>query len=216
MFVIMMIFWAGMFATRVHATETQQQIAQKILRFHVIANSDSEADQTLKLQVRDAVGAWMAPKLEEAKSREESETIVRKNLKGIEQCAQLIIEENGYAYPVKATLGKVEFPVKTYGIYTFPAGEYEALELTIGEGNGHNWWCVMYPNLCFLGSVYAEPQEGDEAASVLQKVLTPEEYDSIMEKDNVRIQCRYLRFFNPILEKIQGFDIEKNDKTKAP
>ena len=62
----------------------------------------------------------------------------------------------------------------------------------------------MYPNLCFLGSVYAEPKEGDETAAVLQKVLTPEEYDSIMEKDNVHIQCRYLKFLNPVLEKIQG------------
>lgn len=199
-----LIFFAGIFEIHAHATETQEQIAQKILRFHVIANSDSREDQKLKLQVRDAVGSWMAPKLKEANSRRESEEIVQENLEEIEQCAKLIIEEKGYSYSVEATLKTVMFPVKTYGIYTFPAGEYEALELKIGEGEGHNWWCVMYPNLCFLGSVYAEPKEGDETAAVLQKVLTPEEYDSIMEKDNVHIQCRYLKFLNPVLEKIQG------------
>lgn len=132
----------------------QRNMAQKVLRFHVLANSDSREDQALKLKVRDQVGTLMAEKLKDADSLEESERIVKANLNLIENCAADVISAEGYAYPVSAALENCTFPEKTYGTYTFPGGVYEALRVVIGSGEGHNWWCVMYPNLCFANSMY--------------------------------------------------------------
>ena len=146
----------------------QQSIAGKVLRFHVLANSDEEYDQELKLKVRDAVGAQMAELLAEADNRAECERIVQGALDEIDGTAQRVIKEAGYDYTTKTFLRDVQFPVKTYGSYTFPAGEYEALEVVIGEGEGHNWWCVMYPNMCFAGSIYEVVDE--DAKEALKEV----------------------------------------------
>ena len=158
-----------------------QEIAQKVIRFHVRANSDAKADQELKLKVRDAVGAYMQPKLAGIFDIEMSRQTLKKSLSQIEETAAHVIAKEGYDYGVTIT----DFPEKTYGDYTFPAGQYEALELVIGKGAGHNWWCVMYPNLCFFNSVYEVVDE--EAERSLQQVLTKEEYQSLMEKKNYKV-----------------------------
>ena len=148
----------------------QQTISDKVLRFHVLANSDSEADQNLKLAVRDAVGSFMQEKLAAVENLEECELVVRQSLGEIEEAAAETIAENGYDYDVTAELEHTSFPVKNYGSYTFPAGDYEALRIVIGEGNGHNWWCVMYPNMCFSDSMYEVVDK--EAGEKLREVLT--------------------------------------------
>lgn len=176
----------------------QQGIAEKVLRFHVLANSDSGEDQALKLKVRDAVGAEMAQVLAGAESRGECEEIVASQLDHIVQTAEAVIAEEGYDYEVDAFLREVEFPVKTYGSYTFPAGDYEALEVVIGAGEGHNWWCVMYPNMCFSGSVYEVVDE--EAEDALEEVLSADEYAEIMSSGNYEIQFKYLTFLNGLRE----------------
>ena len=175
----------------------QQAISDKVLRFHVLANSDSEADQTLKLAVRDAVGSFMQEKLADVENLEECEMVVRQSLGEIEEAAAETIAENGYDYDVTAELEHTSFPVKNYGSYTFPAGDYEALRIVIGEGNGHNWWCVMYPNMCFSDSMYEVIDE--KAETSLQEVLTQEEYDSIIEDSDYKIQFKYLSFLNHYL-----------------
>ena len=175
----------------------QQAISDKVLRFHVLANSDSEADQTLKLAVRDAVGSFMQEKLADVENLEECELVVRQSLGEIEEAAAETIAENGYDYDVTAELEHTSFPVKNYGSYTFPAGDYEALRIVIGEGNGHNWWCVMYPNMCFSDSMYEVIDE--KAETSLQEVLTQEEYDSIIEDSDYKIQFKYLSFLNHYL-----------------
>ena len=140
----------------------QQTISDKVLRFHVLANSDSEADQNLKLAVRDVVGSFMQEKLTDVENLEECELVVRQSLGEIEEAAAGTIAENGYDYDVTAELDHTSFPVKNYGSYTFPAGDYEALRIVIGEGNGHNWWCVLYPGLCRAAcGGYALPEEND-------------------------------------------------------
>ena len=123
--------------------EMQKGIAEKIIRFHVIANSDTKADQDLKLAVRDAVGIKMSGLLKDAADRSRSEAVIRKNMEDMKQTAEKVIAERGYDYDVDICLTDTDFPVKTYGAYTFPAGNYEALEIVIGAGKGHNWWCVM-------------------------------------------------------------------------
>lgn len=171
----------------------QPEIADKILRFHVLANSDSKEDQEVKKKVRDAVGAMMEPRLAESRNLEETEAIVQRSMENIVEVATETLEENGYHYGASARLANVEFPVKSYGAYTFPAGEYEALQVTLGEGEGHNWWCVLYPNMCFRGSVYDVPS--DEAKHALHEVLTPEEYEDIFRHGKYQIRFKFLEYF---------------------
>lgn len=171
----------------------QPEIADKILRFHVLANSDSKEDQEVKKKVRDAVGAMMEPRLAESRNLEETEAIVQQSMENIVEVATETLEENGYYYGARARLANVEFPVKSYGAYTFPAGEYEALQVTLGEGEGHNWWCVLYPNMCFRGSVYEVPS--DEAKHALREVLTPEEYEDIFRHGKYQIRFKFLEYF---------------------
>ena len=171
----------------------QPQIAEKILRFHVLANSDSKEDQRVKLLVRDAIGGMMESRLENATDLETSRQIVEENLDEIVRIAASTLKEEGYDYGVNAYLSKVQFPEKTYGEYTFPAGEYEALEVVLGEGEGQNWWCVLYPNLCFRGSVYEVIDE--DAQKELKEVLTPEEYADVFESGRFVLRLKFLEHF---------------------
>lgn len=181
-----------------------EEIAEKIIRFHVIANSDSSEDQQLKLKVRDAVGNFMRPELSGVSDIAKSRRIVTENLSAIEKEAEKVIAEEGYTYTVSAELTRTDFPEKTYGQYTFPAGNYQALEVTIGEGNGQNWWCVMYPNLCFYGSTYEVIEE--EAAKSLERVLSPKEYKSLMENKDYEVKFAFRDFWKDIAESVAIFD----------
>ena len=176
-----------------------EEIAGKIIRFHVRANSDTEKDQALKLKVRDAVGTYMQPKLSGISDIDASRRVVEENLKQVENTASDVIAAEGYTYDVKACLTVTDFPEKTYGAYTFPAGKYEALEVVIGEGSGHNWWCVMYPNLCFYNSVYEVVDE--EAEKSLQRALTPEEYKSLMEGKEYKVRFALLERVQELLRR---------------
>lgn len=170
----------------------QEDIAGKVLRFHVLANSDSREDQALKLAVRDAVGVEMAEVLAGAGDREACEKIINANLNQIKATAERVVEEWGLDYEVEAALEEVDFPVKIYGDYTFPAGKYEALRVVIGEGEGHNWWCVMYPNMCFSGSVYEVVDE--EAEEKLREVLDEEEYETVLSSGDYEVRLKCLDF----------------------
>jgi stage II sporulation protein R len=118
---------------------------------------------------------------------------VDENLDTIRQTAEETLQNEGYDYGVEACLSTVQFPEKTYGAFTFPAGEYEALELVLGEGKGHNWWCVLYPNLCFRGSVYEVVDE--DAKKELREVLTPEEYADVFNSGHFEIRLKFLEHF---------------------
>lgn len=183
----------GQWESKAITDPLQPGIADKILRFHVLANSDSKEDQEVKKKVRDAVGAMMEPRLAGSTNLEETEAIVQRSMENIVEVATETLEENGYYYGASARLANVEFPVKSYGAYTFPAGEYEALQVTLGEGEGHNWWCVLYPNMCFRGSVYEAPS--DEAKHALREVLTPEEYEDIFRHGKYQIRFKFLEYF---------------------
>ena len=168
--------------------EMQKGIAEKIIRFHVIANSDTKADQNLKLAVRDAVGIKMSGLLKDAADRSRSEAVIRKNMEDMKQTAEKVIAERGYDYDVDIWLTDTDFPVKTYGAYTFPAGNYEALEIVIGAGKGHNWWCVMYPNMCFSNTMYEVIDE--DARSSLKKVLSEDEYQQVLASGDYQVKFK--------------------------
>lgn len=174
--------------------QTQQEIAGKILRFHVRANSDSSKDQALKLKVRDAVGAMMQQVLEGVDDVQECSRLVQENLAAVVDTAQQTVYQEGYTYPVTAQIETTDFPQKTYGNYVFPAGEYQALNVVIGSGKGRNWWCVMYPNLCFHDAVYEVVD--DEAEKSLQRVLSEDEYDAVLKSGEYQIRFKYLDFLN--------------------
>lgn len=171
----------------------QPSIASKILRFHVLANSDTVCDQSVKEDVRDAVGTYLQPLLEEAESLDETKQIVARNLGAIIKTAKTTLETQGYDYDVTARITKIDFPEKTYGSYTFPKGEYEALQIVIGEGNGQNWWCVLYPNMCFKGSVFEVVEE--EAEEALREVLNPWEYADVFDSGKVEFRFKFLEYF---------------------
>lgn len=185
----------GMGICHMKESHTQQAIAEKVLRFHVRANSDSEEDQKLKLAVRDAVGELLGRYLSEADSRQKSEEIVKEHMAEIVETATKVIKEEGYHYGVEAFLSDVEFPVKTYGTYTFPAGTYRALEIVIGSGTGHNWWCVMYPNMCFANGTYDVVDENSKKE--LRQTLSTQEYAALMEEKDYQVSFR-------IVEEIQN------------
>ena len=135
---------------------SQSALADQVIRLHVLANSDSEADQALKLKVRDSILAAAEEYLQPGATREETEAVLREHLWELASAGAEAVAEEGYDYPVTASL--VEnywFPTKEYTDFALPAGQYTALRIVIGEGGGQNWWCVVFPPLC-LGSV-SEP-----------------------------------------------------------
>ena len=161
-----------------------------IIRFHVRANSDSTDDQELKLAVRDDVMTMLNPLLKECNSVSESKEVILSNLQNIYTVAVGTITEQGYDYPVKVYMTVEEFPAKTYGDLTFPEGRYQALRIDIGEGSGQNWWCVMYPPLCFIDE--ATVVVSDEGKNILQENLTTEEYQALLNDPETEIKSESL------------------------
>ena len=162
----------------------QRDIAKQVIRLHVVANSDTEADQKLKLEVKEEVVKLLREQLRQDTSVAMAQQTLRDNISKIEQTAHQYIQKKGYDYEVRAELGTCYFPVKQYGDMTFPAGEYKALKVKIGKSEGKNWWCVMYPTLCFVDSTYQiVPEESKEK---LKENLTEEEYDSLLQGEDVQ------------------------------
>lgn len=164
----------------------------KLIRFHVIANSDSNKDQKLKLKVRDEVISYLQPKLENSKSIEESEKIIKSEYKALEDISKKVISKNGYDYGVKINLQYSDFPAKQYSSVVLPAGKYKALKIIIGEGKGRNWWCVMFPPLCFV-----DDQNGvidEKTDKKLKEILTAQEYDLIMAKNKTELDNLNFKF----------------------
>ena len=165
------------------ALRTQDELADKVVRLHVLANSDSEEDQALKLRVRDAVLEQATAILEQSADRREAESRLRGQLLELERIAAKEIAAEGYDYPVTVNLENTDFPTKEYDGFTLPAGEYLALRVIIGEGKGQNWWCVVFPPLCTAASA-------DVPTSALAAGFSEEEVGLITEED----QCYVLKF----------------------
>ncbi len=159
------------------ALRTQDRLAEKVVRLHVLANSDSEEDQALKLRVRDRILERATELLQTTDSREEAEALLREHLPEFQKLAGAEIADSGYEYAVVAELTQTEFPTKEYEDFTLPAGEYLALRIVIGEGGGQNWWCVVFPPLCTAASA-------DVPATALAAGLGEEEIGLITEENN--------------------------------
>ncbi|MBR0454249.1 MAG: stage II sporulation protein R [Clostridia bacterium] len=171
---------------------SEAAIYDNVLRLHVLANSDSSEDQALKLEVRDRILEETATLFKDCKSKDEAREAVESNLDKIREIAEQTVREAGYEYGVSVSLGEEEYPTKNYEECCFPAGEYLSLRVMIGEAEGENWWCVLFPPLCL--------DAAGESREVFAEVgLTDEQYSFITETDNAQYKVRF-----KLLEVIEG------------
>ncbi|MDD2620351.1 MAG: stage II sporulation protein R [Syntrophomonadaceae bacterium] len=133
-------------------TEKEQSLYSQVLRLHVIANSDNPYDQALKIEVKDEIVKMMNREFDDLNDADEARRQAIKDIPQIKKTAEQMIAERGYDYPVQVSVGDSEFPSKTYGNLVFPSGKYQAVRVIIGEGEGKNWWCVLFPPLCMVSS----------------------------------------------------------------
>ena len=150
--IALLVLLAVCLLTGAMSLRNQDVLQQKMIRLHVVANSDSDRDQTLKLQVRDKVLAFTEQTMRASASREEANNALREALPQIKSMAEDILRENDCSDSVEARLEPAEFPLKAYDGFRLPAGEYMALRVLIGEAAGQNWWCVVYPPLCMAAA----------------------------------------------------------------
>ncbi len=163
-------------------------IENEVFRLHILANSDSDEDQSLKLKVRDGIIAYTGSLLEGCTGKEEAMCCAEQHIEDIRQCAQQIVYDCGYEYDVNVYSTEMYFNTRKYDEITLPAGKYDALRIVIGSGEGHNWWCMIYPSLCL-------PSAGGEK---LDEVLNAGEYDVV--KDSSKYEVRFF-----VVELIEGF-----------
>lgn len=179
-FIATLVF--GVVATAQYSDKIQGGISSSVIRFHCLANSNSTEDQALKLAVRDRVLAEIKPMVSKSESKAETVEILRNSIKQMRQAALETIKENGKDYDVRVSLENCSFPMKKYGDTVFPAGDYDALRVEIGEANGENFWCVVYPPLCFVDEGCEKLDNGTKEE--LKNILTQEEYSIILAAEN--------------------------------
>lgn len=178
LFAIFTIFSAASYAKSVST-----DLSSSVFRLHVIANSDSQEDQTLKYKVRDALLSYMNTLSMNLSNKEDVIKTAQENLTAFKKIAEDVIAENGFDYDVNVEIGNFEFPTKTYGDISLPSGYYDALRVKIGESKGQNWWCVMFPPLCFVDvSSGVVPEDSKED---LQESLSDEDYSVISDDSEI-------------------------------
>lgn len=160
-----------------YANIISSNLSESVFRLHVIANSDSEEDQNLKLKVRDSLLEYMNSLSTTEMTKTEVMEIANSHLEDFNNIATEVILSEGYNYPVNVSIGKCDFPTKNYGDVSFPAGNYDALRVQIGNSEGHNWWCVMFPPLCFVD--VSSGVVPDSSKEILKDSLDNEEYEII-------------------------------------
>lgn len=192
----------------IYSENVNQGLSENLIRLHVVANSDLEQDQDLKRDVRDCVIKYMEGKLNNSSGLEQTRQIIKSNLKEIEEIALTEVRSQGKDYPVRAVLGSFPFPTKAYGDIALPAGNYEALRIELGKAEGANWWCVLFPPLCFVDATHGTVP--DEVKENLKSVLSAEEYSIVTSADSdedipVKVKFKIVEFFQNSKGKVVGF-----------
>ena len=164
-----------------YAKSVSTDISDSVFRLHVLANSDSEEDQALKYKVRDNLINYMNSICTETTSKDEAISIANNHLDNFKKIAEDTISANGYNYTVQVQVGNFEFPTKTYGDISLPAGNDDALRVNIGEAKGQNWWCVMFPPLCFID--VSSGVVPDNSKEVLKNSMNEEDFALVSESD---------------------------------
>ena len=180
-----------------YATVDIDDISDSVFRLHIIANSDSKEDQDLKLLVRDNVLKYMKEISTDVSSKEEVISLMEDHLDDFKSIAISTIRENGFDYDVNLRIGKFDFPTKTYGDISLPSGMYDALRIEIGDAIGQNWWCVMFPTLCFVD--VSSGSLDDDSKAVLEESLNDEGFDLVSENNSKsKFKFKLVEFFEDI------------------
>lgn len=166
----------------------EEEIYDKVVRLHVLANSDSEEDQAIKLKVRDAILGVTVPLLENCQSKKEAVLLLEENQPLLLETAQTVLQENGFEDAVSIEMGLEDYPTRTYDSFCFPAGEYISMRVSLGEGKGQNWWCCLFPPLC-LGAATVKEKEAEDAC--ISVGFTPTQYKVITESDKPVYRARF-------------------------
>lgn len=166
----------------------EEEIYDKVVRLHVLANSDSEEDQAVKLAVRDAILEVTVPLLQNCETKEEAILLLEENQALLSQTAQAVLCEQGFDDTVSIEMGLEKYPTRTYDSLCFPAGEYISMRVSLGEGRGQNWWCCLFPPLCLGAATVNEKSAEDACISV---GFTPTQYKIITESDKPVYRARF-------------------------
>lgn len=198
-FIVLFLFSLFVFISAIsYVNAVSEDLANSVFRLHVIANSDSSEDQNLKYKVRDKVLEYMNDISKDCSSKEEIILLAKEHTDEFKEIAKQVINENGYDYDVNIKIGNFEFPTKSYGDITFPAGNYDALRIEIGAAKGQNWWCVMFPPLCFVDVTSGVVP--DESKEMIKQNLNDEEYNIISDNESSDIKFKFslIEFFKSI------------------
>lgn len=171
------IFFSAFF----YVKHISNNLENNIFRLHIIANSNNTDDQEIKYLVRNNIIDYMNKLCINSTNKNEIIKIVSDNLDNFETIANQTLKDNNFPYSATVEIGNFKFPTKNYSNITFPAGYYDALKIRLGNANGQNWWCVLYPSLCFINNQTSFPQKSD---SILKSNLSNEEYSIISESNN--------------------------------
>ena len=183
------------------------EVKNSLIRFHVIANSDDDDDQQLKLKVKNRVIDYLYPYLNNSSSLDNSREIIKDNMDEVKRISKDVIEEEGYDYDVNLQLSRENFPDKSYGNIVLPQGNYEAFRIIIGKGEGRNWWCVMFPPLCFVDESKAEVEydkveeninnQQKDNVEILNKDKNSSDIDS---NDRIQIKFKFIEYIQNLLK----------------
>ncbi len=165
----------------------ESEIYDTVVRLHVLANSDSEEDQALKLKVRDAIIEVVTPAVQDCSSQSEAIAAIGAVMNDICAAAERVIVREGYDYSVRVEIGEEHYPTKNYESCAFPEGEYASLRVLIGEGEGQNWWCCLFPPLCLS----AASAKDDNEEAFISVGLSSDQYKIITENDNPKYKVRF-------------------------
>lgn len=183
------LLWIALLSSFMYAKKEEQVLSTSLIRFHVLANSDSEEDQALKLKVRDAVLSYCQQDLQKVSSLGDARAYLQEHTADLQRVAEDTMLKEGYAYTASVSLTMDAFPTKRYGNIALPAGYYQALRIELGEASGHNWWCVMFPPICYSLDEEELPEDMETA---LEENLD-EETNGLLhyEEENAGIQLRF-------------------------
>lgn len=170
---------------------TCETLREDVLRLHILANSNSEEDQALKLKVRDRLLEETPALFGSAASKEEAEAAAKANIKRLTEVAQEEIARNGYDYPVTISVGKQYFSTREYETFTLPAGTYDAIQVKIGAAEGKNWWCVMFPMLCVPASM-DQPED----------VFTEEQAEVVENQQKYEVRFKVVEVFEDLRKQV--------------
>ena len=194
-FLALLLFIYALICSFSYVKAISNDISNSVFRLHVIANSNTDEDQNLKYKVRDNLIKYMNNICNNCSSKQEAINIVNNNIEQFKTIALNTIKNEGFNYDINIEVGNFQFPTKHYGDISLPAGFYDALKIEIGESKGENWWCVMFPSLCFVD--ISSGIVPDESKKELQETLSNEEYSIISNKSNLNFKFKFklLEFF---------------------